>query len=406
MTKVDSALVRLLGELFQPPELKQLLEREDWAASWLLDIPPPERMAANEWFHDLVRAVDQRNLRPKLRELLLREREHQQAEIDRVLAAMSAAPPAVLSPAGVPPAVAPYVLPQPRARLLRVGLVLTAAVTVLAFLALNYPTADDLTAPSTTPTRVPQGDLLLTLVYLDPPQAGVSRSADWFTALEAVLAAGPRAVVLHGHRRPTEDNTALRDLLRAHPDLPILGLSPRAEGSEPVDPDQQPLVPACPEGPREGCAWMILPSPQITVEDSVYTLSPCLGTMPTLALALARLAQSPTALDLLIESCWLGEQVEALAIPSAPCRLPYRWLWMSELTSGVKGAPRVPKRSRGEEVCVGWLDLADRVVVLDDPWANPDEPRVPTDGGEPLPLPPAEALAVSAWTTLGVLEAR
>jgi hypothetical protein len=152
---------------------------------------------------------------------------------------------------------------------------------------------------------------------------------------------------------------------------------------------------------------MILPSPQITVEDSVYTLSPCLGTMPTLALALSRLAQSPTALDQpLIESCWLGEQVEALEIPTAPCRLPYRWLRMSELTYDALGPPRVPKRARGEEVCAGWLDLADRVVVLDDPWANPAEPRVPTDAGEPLPVPSAEALAVSVWTTLGVLEAR
>ncbi|MBK9369676.1 MAG: hypothetical protein IPN01_25825 [Deltaproteobacteria bacterium] len=174
MTQVDSALVRLLGELFQAPELKQLLEREDWAASWLLDIPPPERMAANEWFHGLVRAVDQRKLRPKLRELLLRERHHREAEIDMVLPATSPAPP-VTSPAPpvtAPPAVAPPVLPQPRSRVLRAGLVLTAAVAALAFLALNYPIADDLTAPSTTPSQAPQGDLRLTVVHLDPLKPG------------------------------------------------------------------------------------------------------------------------------------------------------------------------------------------------------------------------------------------
>ena len=139
----------------------------------------------------------------------------------------------------------------------------------------------------------------------------------------------------------------------------------------------------------------------------MYTVSPCLGTMPTLALALARLAQSPTALDQpLIESCWLGEQTEVLAIPTATCELPYRWLWMSELTSGVLAPPTVLKRSRGKDVCPGWLNLFERVVVLDDPWANPDEPRVPIHTGEPLPVPSAEALAVAAWTTLNVREGR
>lgn len=398
MTKVDSALVRLLGELFQAPELKQLLEREDWAASWLLDIPPPERMAANEWFHGLVRAVDQRNLRPKLRELLLREREHCQVAIDRVLAAMSFAPPAVLAPV-----VAPPFLPQPRSRLLRVGLVSTTAVALLGFLALNYPTADELTAPDPTPAHVPQGDLKLTLVYLEEPQAGASRAADWAAALKAVLASRPRAVVLHGHRRPAEDNTPLRDLLHAHPELPILGLLPLPEGGEPVD-EQKSLLTACSEGPRASCVLMNL-SPPVEVASKV--MSPCRAAEPTLALALARLAQSPQALhDPLAEDCLIGQQVELLEIPSTACLLPYRWLWVKELTAGVLYPPRVRLRSRGKEACDGWLDLSDRVVLLDDPWADDVEWLVPSDTGEPLPVQRAEAIAVAAWTTLGALERR
>lgn len=395
--KVDGALVSLLGDLFKAPELNQLLEREDWAFKWLGNIPAPDRVPPNTWFHNLVCAIDQHNLRPHLRELLLHVRPLRQADIDAVL---SARPPAPTIPEHVPaapPVPAPPIPPRPH--LLRAGLALTAAITALVALATAAP--PDLSTGS--PTPVPQGDLRLTVVYLDPPQAGGSRAADWAQALQAVLAAGPRAALLHGRRRPSEDNTALRELLRAHPDLPVLGLLPLPEGGEPVA-ELEPLVPACAAGAREGCVRVNLPTP---AEEALERISPCRAAQPTLAVALARLAQSPTALDRPIEEdCRVDEQVEALSIPTAPCRLPYRWLWVTELTSGALGPPRVPKRPRGEEVCAGWLELADRVVVLDDPWADDAERRVPMDRGEPLPVPRAEALAAATWTTLGVLEDR
>ena len=62
MQQVDAALVELLSSLFGAPELRRLLQRETWGVKLVLAITSSEQTAPNDWFHDLVVAVNQRGL--------------------------------------------------------------------------------------------------------------------------------------------------------------------------------------------------------------------------------------------------------------------------------------------------------------------------------------------------------
>jgi formylglycine-generating enzyme required for sulfatase activity/predicted phosphodiesterase len=83
--QVDAALVELLSSLFGAPELRRLLQRETWGVKLVLGITSSEQTAPNDWFHDLVVAVNQRGMGAELRVLLLRERDKRAAEIRAVL---------------------------------------------------------------------------------------------------------------------------------------------------------------------------------------------------------------------------------------------------------------------------------------------------------------------------------
>lgn len=268
------------------------------------------------------------------------------------------------------------------------------------------------------PPPEPQGDLRLTLVYLDSQRAGEDRTQSWVEALTQALRHEPRAVLLYADRGANGlEVQRLEKVLRAHTSVLFLGVIPSSEG-ESVPGDRQPLLKACPGGAAEGCVVQNVRVPEliepVTVANAAPPqravwdrVSPCIVASPTAALALALLAQSPTALTSpLEEECRIGEVVGMPKMAKNPCRGPYAWLWASELSTGPQGAPRDPKRSRGNEPCPGWEKLTDRVLVVVDPWGANSERTLQSSDGETTTVPNAEALAMAAWATLSVLEAR
>ena len=278
---------------------------------------------------------------------------------------------------------------------------LAGLVALGAWALLRPPSPEPLVFPPPEAERLP----LVVVLYAEapgvPPVDDLAARRAYLAeqVLPALVAAGPRAVVLDFHFVGGADDVALRRSLddAREAGVPVLAARPVGRSSE---------VKVCGREPSPGCVLDLLQVGVPTGEVRAWPL--CIDEQMTLGHAVARLFAGPPTSGWRRDFWCLPEPVPLQPPPGDPCAAPWRRLWVSELVTGETFTGPDPVSHQGDASCGATAaDLADQVVIVGDPRLSASgRDVVEVGGGEGGPvrvLPGAEAHAVAAWSFSGVL---
>lgn len=241
------------------------------------------------------------------------------------------------------------------------------------------------------------------IVYPDPPQnlppEGhlASRFEAYVQLIDDVLAQSPALLFISTDWSAIDQLSPLQQALERRPEgTRILTIRP-VQGHHRLE--------DC-----ESCVDLFAPSPWQPSPLDPSHLHACWqgGTEVTTALLLALAhRRGPELLDVplrqLSPHC-TSRATELVSPASAPCERPYTWVYASEMGTGRAMGGIDPLTANVRELCTGATDLADAIVIVDDPWAEPSGREQVQVGPSQLTYTHAAAQAIFAWNILCALE--